>query len=92
MDALVRGYTETKVVNRAVKLFWHQVGKLGISVWFELIPSDFNPPDAPTKASPLPFPVRRQSKFGLLEAIRLWIESEELGEDQFHIPQDSAQT
>ena len=90
-DALSRGYTETKIVDRRVKFFWSQVKKLGISVWSELIPSDFNPADSPTRAAPLPFPVRRQSKFGILTALRLWAESEELHEDQLHPTQDNSQ-
>ena len=90
-DALVRGYNETKIIDRMVKLFWAQVEKLGISVWFELIPSDYIPAAAPTRAAPLPFPVRMQSKFGILTALRLWIESEELIEDQFHQTQDGSQ-
>ena len=89
-DALVRGYTETKIIDRTVKLFWPQVGKLGISVWSELVPSGFNPADAPTRAAPLPFPVRRQSKFGILTDLRLWVESEELNEDQAHPTQDNS--
>ena len=75
-DALVRGYTETKVINRMVKPFWHQVGELGISAWFEITPSDFNPADAPTGAAPLPPPVRRKSKFEILGGLTHWVEFE----------------
>ena len=74
-----------------VKLFGSQVKKLGISVWFELIPSDFNPAEAPTRAASLPSPVRRKSKFGILTALRIRIESEEMNEDQFHPTQDNSQ-
>ena len=55
--ALVRGYTETKVINRMAKLFCPKVGKLGISGWFEIVPSVFNPADAPTRDAPLPSPL-----------------------------------
>ena len=75
--ALVRGYTETKIINRTVQICWDQVRRLNIHAWFELIPSDFNPADAPERASPLPFPVRRMSKFGILAFLKAWIESEE---------------
>ena len=77
------GYTETEVINRMVKLFRPQVKKIDLSVWHGLIPSDFNPADAPTRASAVPFSARRQSKFGILEAVRFWIESDELSEDRF---------
>ena len=89
VDSLVRGYTKTAAINRMVKLFWPQVQKLGISVWFRNIPSVFNPADAPTREAALPFPARRQSKFGILEALRIWIESGELSEDQFRQPQNN---
>ena len=74
-----------------VKLFWSQVEKLGISVRLELIPPDFNPADAPTMAAPLPFPVRMQSKFAILNALIHWVESEELYGDQFRQTLDSSQ-
>ena len=51
-DSLVRGFTETKIINRMVQLFWAQIRRLNISAWFELVASDFNPPDAPTRAPP----------------------------------------
>ena len=89
--ALVRGYTETKVINRMVKLFWSLVKKLGISVWFEIVRSVFNPADAPTRDAPLPFPVRGKSKFELLESIWIWIESDDLDGDQFHPPMNNSQ-
>ena len=54
MDALVRGYAKTAVINRMAKLRWPKVQKLGISARFGIIHSDFNPADAPTReAAPL---------------------------------------
>ena len=82
-DALVRCYTETKIINRAIQLFRDQVSRLGINAWFGLIPSYFNPSRAPTRASPIPSPLRRQSKFGTLALLKAWVESEEPS-DQFH--------
>ena len=90
-DALVRGYTETKIIDRMLKLFWAHVGKLGISVWPALIPSGYIPADAPTRADPIPLHVRRQSKFEILTALRSWIVSDELNEDQPHPTQDNSQ-
>ena len=37
-DALFRGYTDTKVIDSLVQIFWAQINRLGISAWFELIP------------------------------------------------------
>ena len=34
-DALVRGYTATKAINRMVKLFWPQVEKLSLPGWLK---------------------------------------------------------
>ena len=67
-----------------VKLFWHQVKNLDLSARFELIPADFNPADSPTRDAALPFPGRRKSKFGISEALRFWVESEEMNECQLH--------
>ena len=52
-DALVRGYTDTTAIDSLVHFFWAEINRVGISAWFELIPSDSNPSDAPTRfASP----------------------------------------
>ena len=75
-DALVRGYTDTKAVDKMVQIFWAHVQRLGISVWFELIPSGVNPADTPTRDAPLPLPAEKTKKFGILEAIRIWIDSQ----------------
>ena len=75
-DALVRWYTDTKAVGKMVQIFWAHVRRLGISVWFELIPSGVHPADTPTRDSPLPLPVGRTKTFGILEAIRTWINSQ----------------
>ena len=36
--ALVRGYTNTKVIDSLVQISWAQINRLGIFAWFELIP------------------------------------------------------
>ena len=57
-DALVRGYTETEIIDRMVKLFWPHVGKLGISVWFELAHQ------ASTRLTPRQVPIHFPSMLG----------------------------
>ena len=75
-DALVRGYTDTKAIDSLVRIFWAQINRLGISAWFELIPSDSNPADAPTRFDSLPFPIRKRSNFGVLESLRKLVDSD----------------
>ena len=70
-DALVMGCNKTTLIDRMVKLFVSEIRKLNISARFAITPSDFNPPDAMTRAADLPFPVRAHSKFGILEALKL---------------------
>ena len=91
-DALFRGYTKSAIVDRMAKLFGSQIQKLNISARFGITASYFNPADAPKRASaPPPFPVTRQSKFGIPEALRLWIESDGQPECHFRQPQDNHQ-
>ena len=77
------------LINRMATSMRWKIQRLNISAWFEIVPPDFNSPDAPTGASGIPFPVRRQSKFVILEALRLWVESEDMGGDQFHQPRNN---
>ena len=46
---IVRGYTETTVVDSPVRFFRSQIQSLGIWVRFELIPEGANPPGPPTR-------------------------------------------
>ena len=75
-DALARGYTETKAVDQTVQLFRAHARRLGSSERFELIPSGVNPADTTTRDAPLPHPVKKTQKFGILEALRVSIDSQ----------------
>ena len=74
-DVLVREYTDTKAVGEMVQLFWAHVRPIGVLVWVELIPSGVNPAEKPTRDSP-PHPAKQTRKFGILEALRVWIYSQ----------------
>ena len=78
-DALVRGQTDTKVIDNLVKLFWAHVQRLEIYCWFEVIPSGLNPADAPTRDASLPLRVKESRSFGILKALRIWLDSEMKG-------------
>ena len=81
-DALVRGKTDTKVIDNLVKLFWAHIQRLGINAWFEVIPSGLNPADAPTRDSPSPIKVKKSRSFGISKALRIWLDSEIRGNHQ----------
>ena len=75
-DALFRGYTDAKVIDSLVQIFWAQINRLGIFLRFELIPSDSSPADTPTRFDSLPFPIRKRSNFGVLESLRGLVDSD----------------
>ena len=75
-DALVRGNTDTKAIDSLVRIFWAQINRLGISAWFEMIPSDSNPADEPTRFESLPFAIRKRTNFGVLESLMTLVGSD----------------
>ena len=75
-DAHVSGYTETNVIDSLVQIFQAQINRRGIYAWFELIPSDPNPFDAPIRFASLPFPIRKSNNFGVLETLLTLVEAD----------------
>ena len=66
-----------------VRIIRAEIQRLGMSDWFDLVPSDLNPSDDPTRAGALPFPVRAKSNCGVRESLRIWINSEDGLREQF---------
>ena len=75
-DALFRGYDDTRAVDSLVRIFRAQINRIGIFARFELIPSDSNPSDAPTRFASLPFPIRERTNFGVLESLTTLVDSD----------------
>ena len=75
-DALVRGYTATKVADSLVQICWAQINRIGIFAWFELMSSDSNPSDAPTRFASPPFPIRKRTNFGVPESLTTLVYSD----------------
>lgn len=48
-DALMRGSSDTGIVQKMVQIFWRMARDLGISVWTEYVPSGINISDLPTR-------------------------------------------
>ena len=61
--SLAGEHTDTKAAGQMVQLFRAHAQRLGISVWFELIPSWVNPSDTPTRGAQLPLRVKQTKVF-----------------------------
>ena len=45
------------------KLFWYLAQTLDLNPWFEIVGTDYNPADMPTRHVALPFPVDKSIQF-----------------------------
>ena len=74
-DALVRGYSNTPVINTLVQIFWAFAQSIGAWFWFEQVPSGRNIADLPTRGVELPLPSLAYSDFQILEILKTWATS-----------------
>ena len=75
-DALVKGFSPTRVINRMIQIFWASIQRNGIWVWIEHVGSTKNISDLPTRGVELPLKSQVEREFGILEKLREIIEQE----------------
>ena len=75
-DALVKGFSPTRIINRMVRIFWACMQRNGIWAWIEQIESEKNISDLPTRGEELPLKSQVKRNFGILENLRRLIETD----------------
>ena len=72
-DAMVKGFSLTKVINILIQIFWAFAQSSGARFWFEQVPSNRNIADLPTRLEKLPAKTEFSSSFPILDILRKWV-------------------
>ena len=76
-DALLRGYAETTAIGFLVRMFRSRAHRLDTWIWIELTRQPLIRRTR-RREGPRPAPIRRTMRFGVIEALIRWVDSDHL--------------
>ena len=68
-EAIIKNNARPSVITATTHLIWHRIRQLGITAWFEWVPSNRNIADLPTRSVQLPFTVAERRPFSGLRTL-----------------------
>ena len=69
INAVIKCNSKSDVITAMDHLIWHRIRQLGLTQWFEWVPSNRNIADLPTRGVRLPFHVEESKQFKNLRGL-----------------------
>ena len=82
-DSLVKGYSDSPVIDRLIEILWAFVQSSGAWVWIEHAPGTRNIAGRPTRGVQLPLPCKTSLSFGILSTLNSWVVNAEGSQEYF---------